>query len=108
MKVMKFETVKRKAIELWHQKCSLSQVPHDDQHIAFYALLDAAYRDRNAFTVLAEWEAEGVKIIEAWDVRMVSKLFEIFPGLCPRGVEKITPAATYDDDGDWVIVWHTG
>lgn len=42
--------------------------------------------------------------VMAWDVRMVGKLRELFPGYFPKSLSKGKLIAEYDDAGDWVVL----
>jgi hypothetical protein len=53
--------------------------------------------------MLAEIEAEAHKIVDAWDVRCVGKLIELFPEALPKKYQKAKFDIDMDDDGDWNI-----
>jgi hypothetical protein len=60
---------------------------------------------------LATMKDMVAKTIESWDIRMVNKLFEIFPkeifpAIIPNKYKKIQPLLDYDEAGDWCIIFN--
>jgi hypothetical protein len=103
MYAMKWETIKKKAIE---QLCSQIELgsgwPSDK---LFMVLLPAVELRRKPRELLAEWTAEAVKIIERWDIRMVGKLIELFPNCINKQYKGLPMRCEIEDkeDGEWVV-----
>jgi hypothetical protein len=110
MTEMKFETIKRKALDEFLVKVRPYLIgPHDTA--VFLALL-AQIEDvtaggpvRPATQILEEWEAYGRTLIDKWDVRCVGKLIECFPSCVPAHWKgrKLTAYMADDEDCTWVV-----
>ena len=42
-------------------------------------------------------------IIEKWDIRLASELFEIFPSIIPKKYRGKSCTAEYNENGNWII-----
>ena len=51
---------------------------------------------------LADILKAGSKTIDAWDVRCVGRLLDLYPGAWPEAVGRPV-CAEIDDDGEWVV-----
>lgn len=72
------------------------------QFLALYASLSGKQKPKE---ILNEWIDEGIKLIDNWDIRMVRKLIELFPGCIPQAYHKRAPLLDMNEDGDWCLVY---
>ena len=112
MNYIKFEVIKRKAIEEFHNRAGYVQYGRFGiEGTPFLALLaqieqfNATGKLRPATAILDEWQEYGQNIIEEFDVRMVGKLAELFPSCVPAHWKGRKLGAEMLDNAncDWVV-----
>jgi hypothetical protein len=67
------------------------------------ALFDAIAEKRNFNTSLAAISEKVSDIIEAWDIRCISRLRNLFPEAFPKTLRKGKLYAEYDENADWCV-----
>lgn len=107
MPIVKFETLKRKAIEQLYSSLATASGPMDHEFLAMQAaaLSKPPMKPRQ---LAREWLDYGIKLIENWDIRAVGRLIKAFPGILPRGVSPNHMPSCYmsDDEGcTWMVEW---
>lgn len=80
---------------------SIHQMRHDEANIA--ALLDCVAEKRKFYTSLNALEALVRERILAWDIRLVGKLRDLFPGAFPKTLRKGLLICDYSEQGDWCV-----
>jgi len=112
MDYMKFEVIKRKAIDEYHNRVGfLQEGTFGSEGTPFLALVgqieqyNSSGHFRPATQILDEWQAYGQRIIEAWDVRCVGKLIELFPSCIPAHWKgrKLKAAMADNENCDWIV-----
>jgi hypothetical protein len=105
---MKWELVKQKVAD---QVCSMVA---QGRTMTAEMLVDLVRSDFEVLRRLPEAEkwhgpireayaAEVRKCIEAWDIRCVGSLRDLFPWAFPPSLLKKPLTAEYDDQGDWCV-----
>jgi hypothetical protein len=102
MNAMKYETIKKKAIEELRTQIEVGSGWPSDK--LFMALMPAVEMRRKPRELLEEWTAEAVKMIEKWDIRQVGKLVELFPSCIPKRFHGLPMVAEMADTG-WVVMF---
>lgn len=104
MKTMKWETLKRKAIEQIDGRLAPDHAgwPHDP---SFLAILPAIQAKKHPRALLQEWHDAAVKIVEQWDVRKAAELIKCFPDIVPKTWAGNKVSADYDEDAEWVVMF---
>ncbi len=104
MKIYKWDSLTLKACQ-----CLSSSFHIDKQGI--YGIL-LALEQRNTGQIIKPWRENALeirekawKIIENWDIRIATKLFEIFPSIIAKKYHSRSFTAGYDEKGDWIIVF---
>ena len=108
---MKFETIKRKAVQEFHNRVSQTCLGSDGA--PFMALLaqceefslPGGRKPRLAPAILKEWEDYGVSLINEWDVRNVGHLIECFPSCVPAHWKdrKLRAYMADNENCDWMV-----
>ena len=107
MPTVKFETLKRKAIETLYNGVVYATGP---SHLEFLAMQAAALSKppMKPRQLAREWLDYGIKLIENWDVRAVGRLVKAFPGILPHGVSPNHVPRCYMSDDEactWMVEW---
>ena len=103
---VKFDTLKKKALDILGWK--FKNTPFNEDMV-IYAIVAGARESsgvmwRKNYDEL--WE-KCREIVEGWDVRMVKKLIECFPGIVPQKCDgkKITCYMADNKNSDWMVAF---
>ena len=105
MRTIKFETIKRKALDEVRNRLStaIAGFPGDP---LFLAIHEAIKEKKNPRVVLTEWQDKVEAIVRQWDVRMVAGLIKAFPAIVPASCRTTKITCDYDEAGGWVVMFH--
>ena len=102
MKTVKWETMKKKAMEeFWNGTSEYS-----NNNVCFLALFGAMGGKEKPRAILKEWQDYGTHLIEKWDIRLCMKLAELFPSCLPKGISVNSKAKVeMDEKANWVLIF---
>jgi hypothetical protein len=104
---MKYEIIKEQvAREVFSaiERGGMYGVGGANPYEAAVAAMFHSVAERQPFDVsLKELAGKAHNVVMAWDVRMVGKLRDLFPGFFPKSLSKGKLVAEYDEAGDWVV-----
>lgn len=101
--VYKFETLKQKAKE--RAGGDRAKGYFFPQEKDFLVLLPAIEERIDPRTLLDRWYQEVYKIIDQWDIRRVTKLIGLFPGIVRKECLNREIVCEIDDAGNWLVVF---
>ena len=112
MQEMKFETIKRRAVQEFCNRVKQTSLGSDGA--PFLALLaqceefslPGKNKPRLAPAILEEWKDYGASLINAWDVRNVGHLIKCFPSCVPAHWKerKLRAYMADNENCDWMVV----
>ena len=106
---IKFDTLKKKAKDEITRRINRSSSMNLDgrETGAFLALYEAVVcspREKPA-DVMNRWHDAAWAVVDAWDIRKVMELIDLFPNIVPAYLRGCVPQIDYNDDGEWALFW---
>jgi hypothetical protein len=100
---MKWDVLKKKiAADVY------TMIVNNGEYQAF-ALLDmtlagfAPKKGVDSRMLILQYADIAEKFVLKWDIRMIGKLRDLFPGLFPKSLKEGTLVPDIDNNGDWVV-----
>ena len=105
MKILKFETLKKKACDEFLYKFDRGYgFPNHASFLALAASLTQSTPTK-PIVIMDEWRTYALNLINNWDIRMYKKLVECFPNCLPKNLIDKIATCDYNEKGDWVLIF---